>query len=82
VENEDMSVTVLTKITDALELQAKMLADHKKCIELLIQENEELKKRVGNLEAADSINSSDVEFLAGITARLKAIQVIPIDAKS
>ena len=73
-----MPVTVLTKITDALELHNKTLADHRKFIELLVQENAQLKKRLEKLESADSdsFDSSDVEFLSGIVARLVAIQVI------
>ena len=71
--DDDMPVTVLTKIADALELHNKILADHRKSIQLLVQENAELKKRLGILEAADSLDSSDVEFLAGIATRLTAI---------
>ena len=71
--NDDMPVTVLTQVTEALELHSKTLADHRKFIELLMKENAELKKRLGILEAADSLDSSDVEFLAGIATRLTAI---------
>jgi hypothetical protein len=77
-----MPVTVLTQIADTLELHNKILADHRKSIELLVQENAELKNRLRKLEHSDALDCSDVEFLAGITARLAAIQVIPIDAKS
>jgi len=82
--NDNMSVTVLTQITDALERHNQILADHRKFIELLVQENAELKKRLGKLEAADSdsLDSSDVEFLAGIAVRLAAIQVSPFEVLS
>ena len=80
--NDDMPVTVLTQITDVLELHNKTIADFRKSIELLVQENAELKKRVGALEAADSLDSSDVKIITGVAARLAAIKVTPIDAKS
>jgi len=68
-----MSVTVLTQIADALELHNKILADHRKFIQLLFQENAELKKKLGSLESADSLDSNDAQFLKEMTARLKAI---------
>ena len=73
--DKDVPVTVLTQITDALELQNKSLADHRKLIELLLRENAETKRRLLKLEATatGSLSSSDEEFLAGITARLAAI---------
>lgn len=80
--DDDRSVTVLNQIADALELQNKILADHRKSIELLVRENAELKKRIGKLEVADSIDSSDVKFLAGVSARLAGIKTMIVDAKS
>jgi len=71
--DEDLPVTVLTQITDVLELHSKSLADQRKLIEQLFWENTEIKKRVEELEAADSLDSSDKKFLAGITARLALI---------
>ncbi len=68
MNGDDMPVTVLTQITDVLELHNKTLADHQKFIELLLQENAELKKRLGKVEAAEFLDSSDVEFIAGIAA--------------
>ena len=79
--DDDMPVTVLTQITDALELHNKILADHRKSIEQLIQENAEFKERLAKLEAVDSLNSSDAKFLGGIATRLAAISSA-IDAKS
>jgi len=81
--DDDMPVTVLTQITDALELHNKTLADHRKSIEQLIQENEELKKRLAKLEAADSLESSveDAKFIVDMSTRLAAISSA-IDAKS
>ncbi len=79
--DNDMPVTVLTQVTDALELHNKILADHRKSIELLLNENTELKKRLAKLEAADPIDSSDVEILADITKRLATISS-DIDRKS
>ena len=79
--DDDMPVTVLTQITDALELHNKILADHRKYIEQLIQENAEFKERLAKLEAVDSLNSSDAKFLRGIATRLTAISSA-IDAKS
>lgn len=81
-DDNDMSVTVLTQIADALELHNKILANHQRSIEELVRENEKLKERLGKVEAVDSIDASDVEFLARIVARLAALSVIPIDAKS
>jgi hypothetical protein len=80
--NDNDPETVLTQVADVLEVHNKILADHRKSIELLIKENAELKKRLGKLEAANSLDSSDVEFLAGVAARLAALKVIPIDKKS
>ena len=79
--DDDMPVTVLTQITDALELHNKALADQRKFIELLIQENAETKRRLSKLEATDSLDSSDEKFLADITTRLAAISSA-VDAKS
>lgn len=75
MSDDDMPVTVLTQITDALEVHNKSLADLLKFIELLLRENAETKRRLLKLEATatDSLNSSDEKFLAGITARLAAI---------
>jgi len=74
MNDDDMSVTVLAQIANALELQNKILEDHKKFIEQLFQQNAKLQKRLESLEAADSLDSSDVEFLAGIAARLATIK--------
>jgi hypothetical protein len=82
VNNDDMPVTVLTQITDALELHNEILADHRKSIELLVQENAELKKRLEKLDNSDALDPSDMKFLAGIVARLAAIQTTIVDAKS
>jgi hypothetical protein len=71
--DDDMPVTVLTQVTDALELHAKILADHQKSIEQLIQENAELKERLAKLEAVDYLDSSDAKFIAHISTRLAAI---------
>ena len=79
--DDDMPVTVLTQVANALELHNKILADHRKSIEQLIQENAELKERLAKLEAADSLSSSDAKFLASITTRLTAISSA-MDAKS
>jgi len=79
--DDDMPVTVLTQITDALEQHNKILADHRTSIEQLIKENAELKKRLAKLEAADSLSSSDEKFLVDISTRLAAISSA-IDAKS
>jgi hypothetical protein len=82
VDNDDMPVTVLSQITDVLELHNKTIADLRNSIELLVQENAELKKRVGALEADASLDSSDVKIITGVATRLAAIKMTPIDAKS
>jgi hypothetical protein len=79
--DDDMPTTVLTQITDALELHNEILAEHRNSIEQLIQENVELKKRLAKLEETDSSNSSNAKFIADITNRLAAISSA-IDTKS
>jgi hypothetical protein len=72
-DDDDMPVTILNQIADALERHNEILAGHRKCIEQLIQENQELKKRLTSLEAPNPLDSSDGEFLADIATRLKGI---------
>jgi uncharacterized coiled-coil protein SlyX len=85
--NEDVATTILSQITDALEEHNKILLAHRtyierhqKHLERLSGEVAEITNKVKDLEAAESLDSSDAKFIAGVSARLKAISNA-IDAK-
>ena len=71
--NDDVVTTLLTQIADILETYTKILADHKKSFERLFEEVAELNNKVKEIEAVNSLDSSDAEFVASVSARLKAI---------
>ena len=73
MKNDDVSTTVLTQIADALEEHNKILAAHRKHLERLSGEVAGLKKKVEELDSADSVDSNDVKFIQDVSARLKAI---------
>jgi len=79
-DDEDVTTTVLAQIADALELHNKILADHQKHLQRLSGEVAGIKKKVEDLEVAGSLDSSDAKFIAGVSARLKAISST-LDAK-
>jgi uncharacterized coiled-coil protein SlyX len=72
-DDGDESVTVLTQITDVLEEHNKIFAAHQKHLERLSGEVAELNRKVKEVEGANSLDSSDTQFLANVSARLKAI---------
>jgi hypothetical protein len=72
-DNDDMPTTILSQMADALEEHNKILASHKNHLERLSGEVAGLKSKVEDLEAADSLDSSDAKFIASISTRLKAI---------
>jgi uncharacterized coiled-coil protein SlyX len=71
--NDDVIPTILTQIADTLEEHNKILADHKKHLERLSEEVAELNNKVKEIEAANSLDSSDAKFVASVSARLKAV---------
>jgi uncharacterized coiled-coil protein SlyX len=71
--DDDVTTTVLTQITDTLEEYNKILAAQQKHLERLSEEVAELKNKVKEVETANSLNSSNEKFLASITERLKVI---------
>lgn len=80
MQDENVTTTILSQIADALEEHNKILAAHRKHLERLSGEVAGIKKKVEDLEAADSLDSSDVKFIAGRSARLKTISST-LDAK-
>jgi hypothetical protein len=72
-DDDDVTTTVLTQIADTLELHNKILAAHKKHLEQLSGEVAGLNHKVKELEAANSLDSTDAKFLASVSARLKGI---------
>jgi uncharacterized coiled-coil protein SlyX len=71
--NDDVVTTLLTQIADILEEHNKILADHKKHLERLFEEVAKLNNKVKEIEAANSLDSSDAKFVASVSARLKAV---------
>jgi hypothetical protein len=80
MQDDDVTTTILSQIADALEEHTKILATHQKHLERLSGEVAGIKKKVEDLEAAGSLDSSDVKFIAGISAPLKTISST-LDAK-
>ena len=80
MNDADAATTILTEIADALEEHNKILEAHQKHLERLSGEVAGIKKKVEDLEAAGSLDSSDVKFIAGISAPLKTISST-LDAK-
>jgi len=73
MNDDDVTTTVLTQIADTLEEHSKILAAHQKPLERLSGEVSELNNKVKEVEASNSLDSSDERFLASLSARLKAI---------
>jgi len=73
MNDDDVTTTVLTQIADTLEEHNKILAAHQKHLERLSGEVAGLNNKVKEVEAANSLDSSDAKFLASVSARLKAI---------
>ena len=73
MNDDDVTTTVLTQIADTLEEHNKIFAAHQKHLERLSGEVAELKNKVEEVEAANSLDSSDAQFLVSVSARLKAI---------
>ena len=65
--------TILTNVVAVLEEHTKVLLYHRQVFEQLFTETAELKRRLDELQSADSLDSSDVNFIADVSARLKAI---------
>lgn len=80
-DKDDVATTVLSQIADALEEHNKILAVHRKYIERLSGEIAGIKKDVEDLKASDFRDTSDAKFIAGVSARLKAISTT-LEAKS
>jgi hypothetical protein len=80
-QQDDAATTVLTQITDALEVHSKSLVNHQRHLERLSTEVAVISNRVKDLEAAaGSLDSNDAKFLAGVSKRLKTISTT-LDAK-
>ena len=77
--DDDMATTFLTQITEVLEKHNEILAEHRKYLERLFEEVTAVKKKVESLEEKP-LDSSDVEFLKTVFARLLAIST-SIDAQ-
>jgi uncharacterized coiled-coil protein SlyX len=77
--DDDMPITFLTQITEVLEKHTEILAEHRKYLERLFEEVTAVKKKVESLEEKP-LDSSDVEFLKTVSARLQAIST-SIDAQ-
>jgi predicted nuclease with TOPRIM domain len=72
-DDDDVTTTILTQIADTLEEHNKIFVAHRKHLERLLGEVAELNHKVKELEAANSLDSSDAKFLANVSARLKNI---------
>jgi hypothetical protein len=79
--NDDTAETILNQIAAILEEHTTVLKSHRENFEHLIKEVGQIKRRLEKLEAADSLDSTDVKFIADTTARLKAISAT-LDAKA
>ena len=73
MNDADAATTILTEIADALEEHNKILEAHQKHLERLSGEVAGLNNKVKEVEAANSLDSSDAKFLASVSARLKTI---------
>jgi hypothetical protein len=69
----DGPTTVLNQITSALEEHNKMLLSHRQYLGQILEDVGEIKQRLGDLEAASSLDSSDTKFLIEMSDRLTAI---------
>jgi hypothetical protein len=65
--------TILNNIVTVLEELAKNFSSYQQALVNFQKEVGELKKRVGTLEAENTIDSSDAKFMVDMVARLKAI---------
>ena len=73
MNDDDVTTTILTQIADALEEHNKILEAHQKHLERLSGEVAGLNNKVKEVEAANSLDSSDAKFLISLSDRLKAI---------
>ena len=64
---------ILEKITTTLEEQKRVLQTHRASIEDIYGRVEELTKKIEKSETSTPVNSDDIEFLSGITARLEVL---------
>jgi hypothetical protein len=69
----DAPETILTNVVAVLEEHTKILLYHRHMFEQLFTEIAELNRRLDQSQSADSLDSSDVKFIADMSARLKAI---------
>jgi hypothetical protein len=70
---EDAATTILSLITDVLQEHSEILVNHQKHLVRLSSEVAAIKNSMKYLKAANSLNSSDPEFLTAVSGRLKAI---------
>ncbi len=71
--NIDKPETILNNIVTVLEGYAKNFLSYRQGLINLQKEVEELKGRIGTLEAETTIDSSDAKLMVDMVARLKAI---------
>jgi len=81
MDNDESVDSILNTVVAIMEVHNQLIEQHRHYIERLFAELErslaeiaEIKKRIPDqLKPPDALNSTDAEFLAHITARLKAI---------
>jgi len=88
MDNDESVDTILDTVGALIQVQNQLIQQHRRAIERLFAEIErlfaeierlfaeraEIKKRIPDkLKPPDALDSTDVEFVANITARLKAI---------
>jgi hypothetical protein len=69
----DAPETMWANVAAVLEEQTKILLYHRQVLEYVLTETAELKRRLDELQSADSLDSSDVNSISDVSARLKAI---------
>jgi hypothetical protein len=69
----DAPETMWANVAAVLEEQTKILLYHRQVLEHVLTETAELKRRLDELQSADSLDSSDVNSISDVSARLKAI---------
>jgi len=74
MDNDESFDSILNTVVTLMEAQIQISQQHRHYIEQLFAEIAEIKKRTPDqLNPSDGRGSTDAEFLAHITARLKAI---------
>jgi len=74
MDNDESVDSILNAVVAIMEVQNQLIEQHRHYIERLFAEIAEIKKRIPDqLNPPDALSSTDAEFLAHITARLKAI---------